>query len=212
MDFRKIDAVFWDFDGVIKDTLEIKGEAFVEVYEYLSLESKNEILKYHYENGGLPRLKKFSYWNDKFSIENRTNKDLVLEQSMRYERIVLSKLIECPWNNGFDALVKKMTISGCKCFIISGAPRNELVEILGKYFENFIEVFGGNRAKTDHLKEVQEIYSLSLKDSIFIGDAESDYVAAKNMSIPFILKRHDKNSGFRPVNVLTEINSLNELL
>lgn len=212
MDFRNLEAVFWDFDGVIKDTLEIKGEAFVEVYEYLPSESKKQILKYHYENGGMPRMHKFSFWNETYNIAGATRRNLAIEQSLKYEGIVLSKLIKCPWNDGFDSLINKIIKSGCQCFIVSGAPRKELIEILGEYAEYFVHIYGGDKTKAEHLEDARINYGISLKDSIFIGDAESDYTASKASSIPFILKRHAKNRNFKPGGCLAEINLLTELL
>jgi len=212
MDFRSLDAVFWDFDGVIKDTLEIKGESFVEVYENLPLKFKQQILKYHYDNGGMPRMQKFAFWNDKYNIVSDDKKKLVLEQSIKYESIVLSKLMKCPWNEGFDLLTKEILDSDCKSFIVSGAPRKELLEILGEYAKYFVEVLGGDKSKTEHLEDIRAKYGICLEESIFIGDAESDHIAANDCSIPFILKRHSKNRHLKPGNCLVEIHSLIELL
>ena len=55
-----IKAIFFDFDGVILESVSIKGDVFQKLFadypEHLA-----EILNYHLENGGVSRYDKFEY-------------------------------------------------------------------------------------------------------------------------------------------------------
>ena len=52
-------AIIWDFDGVIKDSVDLKGEAFKKLFEDQKIDIKNKIYKHHNANGGLSRFKNF---------------------------------------------------------------------------------------------------------------------------------------------------------
>lgn len=58
LDFKKAKVVFWDFDGVIKESVEIKTIAFIGLFEEFGSEVYNRVREHHIANGGMSRLKK----------------------------------------------------------------------------------------------------------------------------------------------------------
>ena len=58
---KAYDAIFLDFDGVILESLNAKGEAFVELFSEQPKLLLEKILNHHLKNGSLPRSKKFRY-------------------------------------------------------------------------------------------------------------------------------------------------------
>ena len=52
-------VVILDFDGVILDSVNIKTEAFKEIFNRESKVIQNKIVNYHLKNGGISREKKF---------------------------------------------------------------------------------------------------------------------------------------------------------
>ena len=51
-----IKTIFWDFDGVIIDSMKIKGDGFIELFENYNLEQVRLLEKYHYANGGISKI------------------------------------------------------------------------------------------------------------------------------------------------------------
>ena len=58
-----IKSIIFDFDGVILDTVEVKGASFVELYKNESKEVKKQIKKYHFANLSVSRYIKINYIN-----------------------------------------------------------------------------------------------------------------------------------------------------
>ena len=51
--FARARLVFWDFDGVIKDSLEVKGKVFSQLFQMASPELISRIIAHHAANGGM---------------------------------------------------------------------------------------------------------------------------------------------------------------
>ena len=60
-----IKTILWDFDGVILNSMKIKGDGFLELFKDYDKEQLNKMEKFHYENGGVSRFDKIRYfYND----------------------------------------------------------------------------------------------------------------------------------------------------
>ena len=57
---KKIEAIFLDFDGVILESVEVKGWAFGKLFEDHP-EHVDKIVAFHHANGGMSRFDKFRY-------------------------------------------------------------------------------------------------------------------------------------------------------
>ena len=55
---KEIEAIFWDFDGVIKDSVEIKSDAFEDLFSPFGLNLSKKVRKHHENNTGLTRYDK----------------------------------------------------------------------------------------------------------------------------------------------------------
>jgi len=56
---KEIQAVFFDFDGVILESVDIKGWAFGKLFEKQHPEHVDEIVAFHHANNGMSRFEKF---------------------------------------------------------------------------------------------------------------------------------------------------------
>ncbi|MGB9498885.1 MAG: hypothetical protein ACKVE4_03865 [Dissulfuribacterales bacterium] len=55
-------AIFFDFDGVIFDSVNVKTDAFANMFEVYGAEVRDAVVKYHLDNGGVSRMEKFKYY------------------------------------------------------------------------------------------------------------------------------------------------------
>lgn len=181
-----IKNIFWDFDGVILDSMKIKGSGFVELFNKYDSSKVKLLEEYHYKNGGISRFAKIKYFYE--NILKESVSDNKIEQlSHDFSKIVEKKL--------FD---KRNLISDTLSFIdenykrfnfhiVSGAEHNEL-NSLCKFFKinKYFKSINGSPTKKNIL--VQNILSnnnYNIDETILIGDSINDYEAAKDSNIVF---------------------------
>ena len=81
-------VVFWDFDGVIKDSVPVKTEAFRKLFLSYGADITDKVVKHHLANGGVSRFKKIPYYfkeyigkDSKTIVENALARDSVTKIS-----------------------------------------------------------------------------------------------------------------------------------
>ena len=57
--------VYFDFDGIILDSVDVKTSAFSKKFEEYASEVQKQVIQYHLENGGVSRFEKFSQYYEK---------------------------------------------------------------------------------------------------------------------------------------------------
>ena len=50
-----LDALIFDFDGVLADSVEVKTRAFAKLFQSYGPEIEDRVVKYHRNNGGMSR-------------------------------------------------------------------------------------------------------------------------------------------------------------
>ena len=50
--------IFWDFDGVIKDSVQIKSKAFGNLFAQFGNIISKRVIEHHESNGGMSRFEK----------------------------------------------------------------------------------------------------------------------------------------------------------
>ena len=185
INFKKIETIVFDCDGVILDSNNIKTQAFYEIGKQFSEEAGLKLANYHINNGGESRYKKFNYF-----VENILNKNSSIEEVERlskiFAKITIDNVLNCTIADGIYELRKK-TINK-KWLVVSGSDQEELRGIfrargLHSLFDGGI--FGSPDTKDTILEREFECGNIS-KSSIFIGDSITDYKAAKNANMDFI--------------------------
>lgn len=178
-------ALFFDFDGVILDTTKMKAEAFASMYARHGKELLKKALAYHREHGGISRVIKLKYIEEKLlgrSISQEKLNQLAKEYSARtIEKVKHSNFIP-----GAKDVIE--SLNGKLAFVISGTPQTDLDEIvddmdLRRYFK---EVHGSPRLKPDIARDIIKRYDLDPKECLFFGDAPTDLRTAKELKMHFI--------------------------
>lgn len=183
---NKYDAFYFDFDGVLADSVEVKTDAFAKMFESYGSKIRHRVIDHHRENGGMPRKEKFKHYYDKFLKEPIDDKQID-ELCNRFSSLVVKAVINAPEIPGAQDFLEKWH-QKVSCFVVSATPDEEIQYIvkkrgLGNLFQ---EVLGSNRSKTGNLKYLLKKYGLDNTRGLFFGDAESDYIAAKNCAVSFI--------------------------
>lgn len=190
----KYEAIFFDFDGVLADSVEVKTDAFVKMFEAFGPEVQEKVKEHHLNHGGMSRFDKLYYY-----YQTYLRKTLTVKQH--------SELCDQFSHLVVDEVVKSREIKGATdfltfchplfpCFIISGTPENEMQEIvkrraMANYFK---QVLGSPTDKIENLTKLLDQYNYNPANCLFWGDSNSDYSAAISCNVKFIGILPDDNA------------------
>tara|TARA_Y100001970_G_scaffold286159_1_gene407645 strand:- start:7865 stop:8497 length:633 start_codon:yes stop_codon:yes gene_type:complete len=198
-----IKAIIFDFDGVIVDSVDLKTEAFKELYKDYNKQILKSIVAHHNQNGGMSRYEKFKFYHEKYLNKRITNLELN-RLGKQFSRIVENKIIKTKYIKGSFEYISE-NYKKYKLFISSGTPENELRRIckkrnISKYFH---KIYGSPNSKVKHIKNVIEYTKVLKKEIIYIGDSKNDYDAANKMNVNFIGlgKNFQKNGKNKIINI-----------
>ncbi len=181
-----IKTILWDFDGVILDSMKIKGDGFKELFKEYDEKHVQLIEKYHYENGGVSRFEKIKYFFNSV-LGQEISKKIIEELAFKFATIIEQKLYDK--SNLIEETVNfiKKNYKKYNFHIVSGAEHNELNELC-KYFElsKYFKSIDGSPTKKDILvKNVLKKYEYKKEETALIGDAMTDYNASAANEIKF---------------------------
>ena len=86
-----IKTIFWDFDGVILDSMPIRDFGFVKISEEFDKELVDKLLEYHTLNGGLSRYVKIRYFYN-ILLKKDVSDEKVQELADRFSTIMRAEL------------------------------------------------------------------------------------------------------------------------
>ena len=92
---KNASIIFWDFDGVIKDSVSVKSDAFVQLFLPFGEEISRRVKDHHEENGGMSRYDKLPIYLEWAGKEN--SKSLISEYEKLFSKLVLQRVIKSPW-------------------------------------------------------------------------------------------------------------------
>lgn len=190
---QNIENIFFDFDGVILDSVDCKTQAFYEMYLPYGEAIANEVKKYHLENGGVSRFKKFEFWEKKYFNRVLSKRELKILCD-NFSKKVLNKVINSPKVKGVEFFLEKHYKSK-NLFIITGTPTNEIKQITKSIgIDHFFkEILGSPETKEFWGKFIINKYEINRDKILFIGDALTDLVAAKKLNLRFGLRLTNYN-------------------
>lgn len=208
---HRIRGVIFDFDGVILDSANIKTEAFLELFEEYP-KHQETIKEYHIEHQGITRFQKFE-WIYKELLKKPYNEEIKQKLGEKFSEIVFSKIMETEEIPGAIEFLKILKTDDIPAFIASGTPDEELEKIvrdrgLSEYFKT---IYGSNISKEEAIDRISEQELLPYPNLLFVGDAVTDYRAAKSRKVPFVavysevMEDYWKEREIKPVHNLMEI-------
>jgi len=180
-----IKAIIFDFDGVILNSANIKTEAFRELFAGYP-DKVGEIVRYHVLNGGISRYVKFRHIYEEI-LKKKFSKENEVELGRRFSEIALKKVLHASFVPGAKQFLDKNK-GLFSFFIASGTPEKELKKIVQKRHlqDYFKELHGSPAKKEDIIADIMERHSLTRDEVVYVGDAESDRIAAEKANVKFI--------------------------
>jgi len=194
LEFSRI--IFWDFDGVIKDSVGVKTLAFEKLFLPYGTKIAQKVKRHHEANGGVSRFDKIPLYLS-WAGEVITD-ELVSNFCNLFSEAVFQSVVESSWVPGVYEYLSNNYPE--KYFVlVTATPQLEIEKILSTLEINqfFRQVFGAPTKKKDAIRLVLEERKVSPQYTLMIGDAETDLLAAKANQVPFILRRTDLNRSLQ---------------
>ena len=205
MNKNLFEMIFWDFDGVIKESISVKTDAFQELFKPYGKDLCNKIKMHHIENSGISRFDKIPLYLKWSGIE--PTKSIVENTCSKFSKIVKNKVINSPWVPGVRVFLQKNKEKFI-FIIVSATPKDELIDICKSIniYNYFYEIYGSPTSKSNAIKKSIINYNISPEKCLMIGDARVDIDAAKENNINFILRKHKYNRDLKINHFYSTIN------
>ena len=178
-------AIVFDFDGVILDSVAIKGRAFRGLFpEHPEHAARFE--RFHHENAGLSRHLKIA-WFYRELLGHTASEQEIERAASRFGEIVAGEMRTCPFVAGATHFLDAHA-GAVPMFVASGTPEAELRELvaargLRRYFDG---VFGAPAAKSEILAGIARRFDVAPAHLLFVGDGKQDAEAAREVGVRFV--------------------------
>jgi phosphoglycolate phosphatase-like HAD superfamily hydrolase len=188
-----IKNIFFDFDGVIAESVSAKTDAFEEMYLPYGKDIAANVVEYHKLHGGVSRYEKFKYFHKEF-LNEVIDKEKVNELAKQFSNIVLDKVINSDEVLGANYFIEKYHTK-FQFWIITGTPTTEIELIVEKrkLTNFFIGLHGSPNNKKYWTENLINKHNLKRDEIIFLGDAITDMDAADYSKTHFALRENDEN-------------------
>lgn len=207
-----IEAIIFDYDGIIAESVNVKTKAFAEIFKPYGEEIVKKVIEHHEVNGGMSRFEKFKiYFKEYLGQEIDQRKVDIL--TAQFSRLVLQKVIDSPFVNGSYEFISSNYLNFA-FYICTGTPTSEMEIILErkdlrKYFKG---VYGSPEKKDNHVRNILNANNYKKNQVVFIGDALSDRDAAKSNGITFIARYTTSKALLNEKFVIKGLNELNNII
>ena len=181
-----IKAIIFDFDGVLVESVDVKTQAFAELFRGYGPQVVQQVVDYHLDNGGVSRFEKFKYYYRE--ILRRPLSEAKLDQlCQQFNSIVVEQVVRAPLVEGAATFLNQ-NYTKYDFFVASATPQDEIEDIVRRremsfYFKG---VLGSPREKDLLTQDIIDSGNYEPGEVIFVGDALSDYEAAQKTGCHFI--------------------------
>lgn len=189
--------IFFDFDGVIKESVDIKGQIFAQLFESFGEEVVARIQAHHLANGGLSRYEKIPLYL-KWAKQD-VGRKVVDEYCSQFASKVRDAVVNSSWVPGVENFIRKNPHK--QIFVlVSATPQLELESIVEELSLRgcFRKIFGAPHKKADVISYMLREMNYNSSEGLMIGDAVADFKAAQQCNVDFLLRRAKHNMTILP--------------
>ena len=189
---REASVLFWDFDGVIKDSVDVKTTAFERLFLPYGKEIASRIRRHHEANGGVSRFDKiplYLAW-----VGELASPEKVEAFCDRFSQVVLQAVIDATWVPGVREYLLQH-FNEQYFVLVTATPQEEIEQVLAalELMHCFREVHGSPTKKASIIRAVLVRQKCKPEQALMIGDSETDRRAAQANLVPFLLRRTPLN-------------------
>lgn len=185
--WSRFDNIFWDFDGVILDSMSVRDKGFELVLVEYEPGQVEQLLEYHRKNGGLSRYVKFRYFYEVI-LGKPLSQERLDELAGSFSRIMLDELGSPERLFGDTCDFLKNMHARFQMHIVSGSDQAELRELCRRLELTpfFRSIHGSPTPKTELVRNLLVGHDYDVGRTVLIGDSGNDLDAARDNGIQFI--------------------------
>ena len=184
--FMKYDAVIFDLDGTLTDTLEdLKNSVNFAMREFGFPERTTDEVR-SFVGNGVKRL-------IDLSVPENTSEEVSAECLSVFKSFYKdNSLVSTKPYDGIIPMLEKLKKDGVKTAVVTNKMHEAAVDIVNLFFGELIDVAIGQidgvaqKPQPDGIYSALEKLGVSKEKSIYVGDSEVDCITAKNAGIPCI--------------------------
>lgn len=182
----RFDAIVFDFDGVLAESVDVKTRAFAELYRPYGPDIERAVVAYHLAHGGLSRFEKFRHYHREL-LRQPLSKEEERALGERFSRLVEDAVVAAPWVRGarefLEAHHRDLPFA-----VASGTPTEELRRVVERRgIAGFFRAIRGSPArKSAILRDLLAQFGVAPTRMLMIGDAITDYEGAAEAGTAFL--------------------------
>ena len=184
--------IFWDFDGVIKESASIKTHAFTQLFLHYGQATADKVKAHQLTHGGMSRYEKFPIylnWAGELATPEKVN-----SLCSKFSEMVVQSVVNSDWIPGVLEYLR-MNYHRQIFIIVTATPILEIKTILcalgiGNLFKG---VYGSPVSKAEAIADGLANFKCNPDDALMIGDSYIDLCAAKKNEVSFLLRRTLEN-------------------
>lgn len=180
-------ALIFDFDGVLADSVDIKTEAFRRIYAAHGDDVVDRVVEHHRIHGGVSRTEKIRYCHREFlGVEIGIEEAAALVA--RFGELVEQAVSTCDEIPGAEAALQAWHARGTSLYVASGTPQPELRRVIAArgLMPYFADVRGTPPEKEETVREIVLMGGYDPANCLMVGDSITDYDAAAGANMPFL--------------------------
>lgn len=179
------EAIFFDVDGVLIDSLAIKGEAFAHAFRDVP-DRHDEIVEFHLAHGGVTRSEKLALMYQLVYGRAPTPDELEVRLRVFADRVA-DAVISAPEVRGAGQALAEWA-GRAPLHAVSATPSEELVSILNKrgISQFFTSIRGWPPKKVDVLRGLLYDHGYEPDRCVLVGDSREDLNAAQPNQVRFV--------------------------
>ena len=183
----QFDCIFFDFDGVIVDSVEAKITAFGELYAEFGADVRRQVEAYQRAVPGETRFEKIPRFHREL-LGIALCEEEVIEWCNRLSGIVLDQVVACPLMADVPEILGTLQRMELPAHIVSGTPHDELQVIVERkgLTAFFRSARGAPERKASIVTDILTREGHAPERCLFIGDAMTDYNCAVECGLDFL--------------------------
>lgn len=205
-------AIILDFDGVILESVQVKTQAFQELFSRYTNDVQ-PIIDYHLQNNGVSRFLKFRYiWEEILKKEYTDSVEDML--AAEFSKITVQRVAACAFVKGALDFLKVMS-ERLPLYVASAVPVADLKAIIDKkgITGYFTKVYGfPPTTKEEAIKDILARESIASGEVLYIGDSLEDLRVSRESGVVFIARQNEEDFTGHLKEVFTNMDIITEYL
>ena len=192
----QMQVIFWDFDGVIKDSVAVKSVGFEQLFLPYGQAVASRVRQHHEAHGGVSRFDKMPVYLGWAGLP--ATADNVQKFCDQFSTLVLQAVIDAAWVPGVHEYL--LAQHDAQHFVlVTATPQKEIEAILHTLglAHCFRQVHGAPTSKTMAIGAVLADLKCQPDQALMVGDSDTDFDAALANQVSFLLRRTALNHALQ---------------